>query len=291
MNDIEVKVMQTAGVIECNFGEIEAALRNQMQAYEELEVTEENIPERKADVATLRKIKTAVDDKRKEVKRTYDQPLKEFEAKVKSITGILDEQIVRINGELNAFEQKRIEAKQAHIQELYDENIGELAEFLPLSVIKDPKWDNKTCSDNEIIFSIQEKTMKVKTDLTAIKALGSDIEDKLIKAYKDSGNNLATAITKNTEYQEAKKAAEERLKAEAEAKAKEEARLQEEAARQAFELARKHEVITLTPNDRVVEIPFDAMNEPVMVIRVVGMENIDALKDFLELSGIEYEEV
>ena len=47
MNEIEVKVSQTAGVIESNFEEIKEALGLQMTAYLELEVTENNIKERK----------------------------------------------------------------------------------------------------------------------------------------------------------------------------------------------------------------------------------------------------
>ena len=74
MNEIEVKVTQTAGVIESNFEEIKEALGLQMTAYLELELNEENIKERKADLATLRKIRKAVDDRRKDVKKTFNKP-------------------------------------------------------------------------------------------------------------------------------------------------------------------------------------------------------------------------
>lgn len=285
MNEIEVRVEQKPGEIKSNLDELAAALRNQMQAYEELEVTEDNIPERKSDLATLRKMSKAIDDRRKDIKREWDKPLKEFEAKVKDVTDIIGVQITRIDGSIKAFDQKRIEEKQAHIRELYDEAIGEYAEFLPYEVVKSDKWNNKTCSDNEITFDINELVMKVKTDLAVIKALKSEFEDKLISAYKSSGNNLAVAIQKNTDYQEAKIATEKALKEAEERKAREEA----ERAAQAAE-SQKMAVVDTKTGEVVGEIDFP-MNPPVMVIRVEGEENIDALKDFLELSGIEYEEV
>ena len=218
MNDIQIVAQVRPAEIESNLADLDAAIENQMKAYETLEVTEDNISERKSDVATLRKIKGAIEDRRKEIKRDYDSPLKEFESKVKVVTAKLDKQINRIDGDIKAFDRKRIEEKQAHIQDLYDQNIGEYAEYLPLNIIKSSRWDNKTCTDNEIISDIQTDVMKVRTELDAIRALGSEIEDKLIETYKANGNNLAAAISRNNQHIESKKIAEENLKKEAEAK-------------------------------------------------------------------------
>jgi hypothetical protein len=219
MNDLDVRVVQTPGKIEANFAEIEEALKNQMQAYASLEVTEENIPERKADVATLRKIQKAVDDERKKVKASYDAPLKEFEAQVKNLTGIIDKEISRILKELDVFEQKRREEKRKHIEDLYNENIGEYAEFLPLAMIKSERWENKTCKDNDIVYDIQERIVRVRGDLETIKAIGSEFEDKLIDYYKAAGNDITAVIKRENDLKEAKRAAEARVEAEKKAEA------------------------------------------------------------------------
>ena len=100
MNEFKVSIMQPV-VISGNFQEMRQELATMMSAYADLEVTEENIPERKKDIATLRKIRTAIEDKRKETKRDYEKPFKSFEAECKSLTGIIDEQISRINADLN----------------------------------------------------------------------------------------------------------------------------------------------------------------------------------------------
>ena len=282
MKELIVQATMTPGEIKSNLDDLAVALTNQMEAYKDLEVTEDNIPERKADLATLRKESKAIDDRRKEIKKEWDKPLKEFEAKVKGVIDIIDTQIQRIDGDIKEFDRKRIEEKQAHIKELYDKEIGEYAEFLPLSIIKSSKWDNKTCSDNEIISEMQEMTMRVKNDLAAIDGLQSEIKDKLLSVYKASGNNLSAAIQRNTEYLEAKRAAEERLKAEAEAKQKaEEAKKAEE---------QKPEPIPAPVACQPAE-PVNVWDEPILTIRVKGADSIEALKMFLEASEIEYEEV
>lgn len=295
MNDLEVRVVQTPGKIEANFNEIKEALKVQMTAYAALEVTEDSLTERKADVATLRKIRTAVDDKRKEVKKTFDAPLKAFEAEVKEVTGILDTEINRIVKDMDVFEQKRIAEKQAHIQKLYDENIGEYAEYLPLSVVRSDKWNNKTCADKDIVFDISEKVTRVKSDIAAIKALGSEFEEKLLAAYKASGNNLTVAIQKDADYKEAKRAAEQALKEAQERKAREEAerdaRRQEEARMAAEEEQRKIASEAQWKDEEQIPVADKFMNlpEPYITIRVCGEQNIIDLRGFLNFNEIEYD--
>ena len=285
MNDLQVQTKITPAKITSNFDEIRAGLEVQMEAYKTLEVTEDNITERKADVATLRKIRAAIDDKRKSVKTEYNKPLSEFEAEVKSVEGIIDEAINHITTGLNEFEQKRIAEKRKEIEEIYTAEIGDLAEFLPLNIIRSSKWENKTFGKNEIISEIQEMKMRVERDLEAIKALGSDIEEKLIQTYKGNGNNLAAALQKHTDYMNAKRDAEERVRKEAEEKARREA---EEKARKEAEAVPVPEVAP-TICQPAESVP--VWDEPTLTIRVKGAENIDALKTFLDMSEIEYQEV
>lgn len=285
MNDLQVQTKITPAKITSNFDEIRAGLEVQMEAYKTLEVTEDNIAERKADVATLRKIRAAIDDKRKSVKTEYNKPLSEFEAEVKSVEGIIDEAINHITTGLNEFEQKRIAEKRKEIEEIYTAEIGDLAEFLPLNIIRSSKWENKTFGKNEIISEIQEMKMRVERDLEAIKALGSDIEEKLIQTYKGNGNNLAAALQKHTDYMNAKRDAEERVRKEAEEKARREA---EEKARKEAEAVPVPEV---APTICQPAEPVPVWDEPTLTIRVKGAENIDALKTFLDMSEIEYQEV
>ena len=78
MQEFDVVVTPKAGVIECNFDEIKEALKVQMSAYADVVVAEDEIPVYKADLATLRKIRKAVDARRLEVKKEYEKPYDDF---------------------------------------------------------------------------------------------------------------------------------------------------------------------------------------------------------------------
>lgn len=284
MNDLEVKVQQQPGKIICNFKEIKEALEIQMTAYTSLEITEEGQKEAKADLATLRKIRKAVDDQRKAVKNEFMTPYNEFEKEVKDILAVIDTPITMIDTKLKEFDERRIEEKQQHLHELYEEAVGEYADYLPYHMLASPKWNNATCKDSDIRFTISEAVLKVKTDISTIKMLGSEIEDKLLEAYKESGNNLQAAIQKHNDYNEAKKLAEIKVKAEAE-----------------FEPHFEQDLTIAPPIDPVITFTDVKDASPVLYDRtthsadtaifiITGETNIQTVRDFLNLSNIEYEE-
>ena len=270
MNDLEVKVKQNPGSIECNFQELKEALAVQMTAYTSLEITEDGQKEAKSDLATLRKIRKAVDDKRKDVKKGFMQPYTDFENEVKDLLSVIDEPINMIDGKLKEFEVKRVAEKKKHLMELYEANIGEYSEFLPYSAIENPKWTNATCSDKDVLFDISEKVTKIKSDLEAIKALHSEIEDECIRIYKASGNMLSAAIVKNSDYLAAKAAAEKKIREEVKEEVREE--LKEEPK----------QILVDTETGEII---------PDFTFRVTGNENIEKVKGFLEFAEIPFIEV
>jgi hypothetical protein len=272
MNDIEVKVTQTAGVIESNFEEIKEALGLQMTAYLELELNEGNIKERKADLATLRKIRKAVDDRRKEVKKTFNKPYEEFESKVKEVLAVIDEPINMIDTGLKGFEEKRIAEKIEHAKVIHAEQVGEFAEYLPFSASYKNTWKNATCSDNEIISDIQEQVVKIKNDLNVIKGLHSEIEEQLLEAYKTTGN-LATVVQKNTDYIEIKRQIE----------VAEQQKKEADAAREAAKAEQVAETVTET---EPLEVPI----EEGKVTFTVSAYDAASVRQFLEFNEIEYTE-
>lgn len=290
MNLPEVVINQTPAVIHCNFGEIKYALATQMEAYKDLPVTEDNEQERKKDLATLRKIRKAIDDKRKDIKKEAETPIKAFEAEVKDVLTVIDKPIAEIDGQLKDLDQARIQARQQHLQDVYRENIGEWEEYLPFNVVKRPQWDNRTCTDRDIIYDISEMKVKVENDVAAIKATGSEIEDRMLAVYKQSGD-LAAAIRRHTEYMEAKKAAEEHAKREAEARiiAQAEAEAQRKAQEQIAqaEAQIRDELQAAAPTACQPAQPVDVLDT--MTFRVHGEEDIAAVREYLDVAKIQYE--
>lgn len=278
MNKIEVKVTQTAGVIESNFEEIKEALGLQMTAYLELELNVGNIKERKADLATLRKIRKAVDDRRKEVKKTFNKPYEEFESKVKEVLAVIDEPINMIDAGLKGFEEKRIAEKIEHAKQIHAEQVGEFSEYLPFSASYKSTWKNATCSDNEIISDIQEQVIKVKNDLNVIKGLHSEIEEQLLEAYKTTGN-LAAVVQKNTEYIEIKRQIE----------LAEQQKKEEDAARETAKAEPVAEPVAEKEPTTETE-PLEVPAEEGKVTFTVSAWDAANVRQFLEFNEIEYTE-
>lgn len=210
MNDFQVSIKQPV-IITGNFEEMRAELQNMMQAYAGLEVTEDNLPERKKDVATLRKIKTAIEDKRKAAKKDYEKPFKAFESECKKLTGIIDKEIDRINADMDVYEKKRIAEKRKVIDRLYAENIGDYADYLPLESLRRPQWDNKTYTESAIITDIQEAVLTVKNDLRTIDTMCDPWQAECKAVYLVSG--LTGALQRYKDLENARKTAEAAVKA------------------------------------------------------------------------------
>ena len=207
MGEFKVSIKQES-IITGNFEEIKAELATMMTAYAELEVNEKNLPERKKDIATLRKIRGAIEDKRKATKRVYEKPYKEFETECKALTGIIDKEIDRIDGELKQYEAKRVAVKQEACRKIYDANIGEYAEYLPYERIAKPEWVNKTYTENAILCDIQEAITQVKSDFGILESMCGEWHDECFNTYKKYGNNLVAALQRAKDLASAKQAAE-----------------------------------------------------------------------------------
>ena len=309
MSDINVLVVQEPGRIELNISDLKNAVSEIVSSYNGVIVTEDTIPNAKKDLASLRKIKGELEDRRKSAKKLWMKPYEEFEKQVKEVTALVETPIEEIDSQLKEFEQDRVNKRQEELKELYKANVGEYAEYLPYEKLFKPQWLNKSSKDQDVIFSIQEDVAKVSSDLAVILSLKSEVQDKCIAQYKASGNNLAVAVKVNTDYLEAKEIAEKKLQEEQERKAKEEAekaareaeaRAKEESDREAKEAAQKAKEqaekqwfeaskseIEAVP---VMEIPKDDfINEPEMIFKVVGADAITQIQNFLELSEIRYE--
>lgn len=223
----ELIVKQEQGAISFNFDELEENLKETMELYKEITITEDTVKQGKADVATLRKMKSAIETKRKEVKKEWNKPYEAFELKIKELTRLIDEPITLIDAQLTEFEKKRKIEKRELIKGIYKKNIGEAEEYLLLEKIYNPKWENATYA----IFDI-EKEIKAAADATmlavdTIRGMNSEAVDEAILMYK-SDLSLPNAIAYINSY-EARKA--EILKREKERKESEErARLEQEKA-------------------------------------------------------------
>lgn len=257
MNELQIVVKQKPGIISTNFEEIKAELSAQMEVYKELEVTEENKPERKKDIATLRKMKKALDDRRIEVKKQYLKPYDDFEAKVKELTALIDDPIELIDNQVKVFEESQKVKKKQNIKNSYQELIGEMGEYLPLDRIYNNKWENVSVTMKTIREEMEDAISSTVMAVTTIKGMNSEAVPQALELYKKD-LSLANAITYVNRYEQQKteilareeqkrkeeeehrrRVEEERIRELERKRVAEEERIREEARRKAIEEERQ----------------------------------------------------
>ena len=285
MSEFELTTF-SKGEIKFDLEDAKKRISERTEPYTKMVVTEDTIKDAKDVRASLNKEKTALDTERKEIAKEFKKPLTEFESKVKEVLAFYDEAIGNIDKQVKAFDEERVKEKQKHLHELYDTNIGEYSEFLPFDKVKRPQWDNVTYKDIDIIHDISCDKTKVMSDLDVLKALDSEIYDKLIEKYKASGNDLAQAIKANQDYIQAKQLAEKKAEEEAQAKIEAERKAREEAEQKAAEATKRAEEA-----EKKAEEPFN--EEPkkdyaVFTVRVKNEEQAQQVRQFCEFSDIQY---
>ena len=289
-----LQITPVLGKIEFDFTGTRELLEEKMSVYQGLIVEEDNIPQTKKDLADIRKLRTSLEDQRKAVKSAWNEPYEAFEKEYKKLLEVVDKSIASIDKQLKDFDLKRVEEKRKHIREIYESEIEDLGGYLPLEKIYDPKWELKSCKDQDIRFAISEKKLRVRTDVEAIKALHSEIEEECLRTYRFYGNDLSKAITRNSQYVEDKERMKKRAEEEVKRKAEEEIRAKAEAEIKAQIEAEKQddpfETDEPLPFTEPHDIPFEP-EEPKKVHFIVSDKDAKEVRNFLDLTEIKFEEV
>lgn len=248
--------------IDWNKAELEENVRSIVAAYQGLVYTEDTVSDAKNDRAALRKLLNEIEDRRKLVKKKCMEPYEVFESDLKDVMALIKEQISIIDGQVKEYENSVKEEKKARLQDVYAEEIGELAEVLPFERVFEAQYLNVSFKESKAATEIQEKVQRVKSDLAAIDALDSkyklnakDVYVRTLDMSKAMAENAR--LIKFEEQMEAdrKRKAEEEERRRAEA---EECRRQE-AERIAAERAKREKALVeqQTQEERTSESGYD----------------------------------
>lgn len=216
---MELVITRTDKGFEWNNEEIKQEITSKVAYYGELVYDEEQIKEAKADRADLNRFKTALEDKRKEIKKAYLAPYEKFEKEVKEIVKILEEPIAAIDSQVRAFEEKKKQEKQDEIvayietKDLHGFNWTQIFNI---------KWLNATTSMKSITEEIDNTVAEIDADINILTDL-SEYSFEALEKYKETRDvRQALAEAKRlTEMAKAKAEYEARQQAEAEARAAE----------------------------------------------------------------------
>ena len=194
---IKTDLQAFPAVIEYNHEELKSELSEQLQKYKNIVVTEDSIKEFKADKANLNRLKTELEDKRKEVKKQCLQPYENFEKNIKELVMLIEEPIKVIDSQLKEIENKKKEEKANEIEKIYYETIGIYEELVPLNKIFNSKWLNSTYKLNDITSEIKEVRAKLESGLQIIEGLHSEFEQQIKDKFFET-LDISKALQENT---------------------------------------------------------------------------------------------
>lgn len=208
---LELKLSEFHPVaVSFNYDELKKEIAERTLPYKGLIVTEDAIPTAKADLAKLRKLEKAIDDRRKDVKKEYNAPYMEFEAKIKDILSDIQAAEQNIDSQVKAFEKKVEDEKLSQIQKFFGLAFGELAKDIRFEKVYNPKWLNKGYKMADIEEEIAAAANKLYADIEVVKGLKSSHEASLMKTLFYSLDLGEVLVEHNTlvEFEERKKAEE-----------------------------------------------------------------------------------
>ena len=197
-----------------NLAALKAELTPKLDYYNKLVVTADSIKAAKADKAALNKLKTAIEDQRKAIKKQYLEPYTILETQCKEVVALIDAPISAIDKQIKVFEEMDDNNKYKELTEAFEKL--EPPEWIKLEDVLNPKWKNKTQKTDTLIT---ELTAAVKELVDGIEKISEMYKDEpyllsiteFFKQHKDFSKTAVYAAQMNTAYkkeQAAKAAAE-----------------------------------------------------------------------------------
>lgn len=261
-----------------NYDKLQEAIQNYANRFSGLVVTRETEKTSKQTRAQLRKVYKTLDDRRKEIKKDYNKPYKEFEVKVKNLEQTLQSAIDPIDNGLKELRERERYAREQEVKGLIKE-MAITHKVNPEEIEIDPTWLNKSTPHSKIMNELAEgmetiakQHKQMTTNITVITTLcrtqrldPSGWVDQL-KQGQDV-NYLLKAITKEAEQQKTQKKL-------AEAKVAEE---------------RTHQVNR--GNSIVDKNTGEVVSRSIVLKITATIDQMTLLHDFMEEHGIKFERV
>ena len=272
-----------------NFDAVKEWLAENLAPYANMVVTEEGLSDAKKTRADIRKVGESIDSQRKAVKKEWMRPYESFEAKVKELTGIVNEAVSNIDSQIKEMENAEKEAKRQRLWELFTSSSADIREYVQFEDIFDKKWLNATFAETDAANSIVQQLEDIRDGLDAIRGMNSPYESAMLSEYAKS-HNLAKAMAEGKRLESIQKIEEER-------KAREVVAMKWEPPTPESDLGSTTEPPADDYDGIEVEVPKKPFKWPSAVPKTYGyiftmpsmtVEQMKALKACLDENGIEY---
>ena len=190
--------------IDWNYEELKSEIQKKANDYIDLVYTVDQIKDAKKDRAKLNKFVTALEDKRKGIKKQVMQPYTAFEKQEKELIGIVNQAVANIDTQIKGYEEAVRQEKLEKVKEIYKKTIGDLDRTVPFEKIYKDSWLNVSTTLKSITTEIAEIRDKVDSDLKVINADTSpyvfEMKEEYLKAF-----DLTAAMMKKQKLEETAK--------------------------------------------------------------------------------------
>lgn len=169
-------------------------------------LTEEDFETAKERSAQLNKQIKLIEDKRKEIKKAYNQPYEVFEKASKRVTAVLSATRENLWSQVTKAEEEKKAIKTTKLRSLWESlNKESIGSYRTFEQIFNAKWLNKGVKIEQAFEEMQEIFKQQCTDVSAIVSLNSEFQVSLIEYYKD-GHSISEVIAYNNRLNAQKQA-------------------------------------------------------------------------------------
>lgn len=199
--------------IQSNFDETRKWLESALAPYTAMVVSEDAIADAKKKRAEINKVKSALDEKRKSVKRQWVQPYLTWEKQVNELIALCDDASKNIDDQVKSFENDAKEQKKAELEKFFNENAtaADVDFYINFEMCFNPKWLNSTVKIETAKEEIDKYIEDTIDDLKTIADLESDFNEELFTTYKET-HDIKSVLARNKALSEMKRANEARIK-------------------------------------------------------------------------------
>ena len=261
-----------------NFDQLKTAVEAYADKYHNLAVSTSTEKEAKASRAELRKLKTALDDKRKEIKKKYAEPYEAFAKQIKDLEATLDASINPIDSGLKELAEQQRQTRLKHVQAL----IAEMAPNYhvdPEEVEIDPTWLNKSTSKKKVTEGIADVMGYIKKKHDDLET-GINAITKYAQAYNIDPAGWIDQLKQGQDVNYLIQAIDNQVKRNQEAQQKAEAQA---AADKVNQIQKGDQTIDKTTGEVV--------SHSVVLKITTTIPEMKLLKKFMDSKGIQYEKV
>lgn len=150
---------------EFNFLQLEMQLKNELKKYENLIFDDTQISIAKSDRANLNKLKKALEDQNREIKKVYLAPIEQYQANIKRLVALVDLPVRQIDQQIKTFEKNKKDAKLEEMKLIYTSIAEELEELVPFSKINYSYYLTAPYNMDKIKKEMQSTVERIKKNL------------------------------------------------------------------------------------------------------------------------------